>query len=208
MRNIAPDKRYIQSLQLSVCCNRILTCADGYVKLCKTVSLQWRHDGHDSVSNHQPHDCLLNRLFRRGSKKTSKLRITDLCAGNSPGTGEFPAQMASNAENVSIWWRHHVNIQSSDNNLGLNLKNLYNNILTPMKLVCTSNAQAIKIIRISYIDQFTLYVQFGNMLRIYIDMIFNYFVSMKCISHNMIRKLKRYNRLSEIVKTCWHVLFN
>ena len=29
-----------------------------------------------------------------------------LC-GNSPVTGEFPAQMASNDENVSIWWRHH-----------------------------------------------------------------------------------------------------
>ena len=28
--------------------------------------------------------------------------------GNSPGTGEVPAQMASNAENVSIWWRHLV----------------------------------------------------------------------------------------------------
>ena len=41
-------------------------------------------------------------------KKTSKLPVTGLCAGNSPGTGEFPAQMASNAENVSIWWRHHV----------------------------------------------------------------------------------------------------
>ena len=27
--------------------------------------------------------------------------------GNSPGTGEFPAQMASYAENLSIWWRHH-----------------------------------------------------------------------------------------------------
>ena len=27
--------------------------------------------------------------------------------GIHPGTGEFPAQMASNAENVSIWWRHH-----------------------------------------------------------------------------------------------------
>ena len=37
----------------------------------------------------------------------SKLRVTGLCAGSSPGTGEFPAQMASNAENVSIWWRHH-----------------------------------------------------------------------------------------------------
>ena len=42
------------------------------------------------------------------SKKTPKLRVTGLCAGNSPGTGEFPAQMASNAGNVSIWWRHHV----------------------------------------------------------------------------------------------------
>ena len=68
---------------------------------------QWRHNGRDGVSNHQPHDCLLNRLFRRRSKKTSKVRVTDLCGGNSPVTGEFPAQMASNAENVSIWWRHH-----------------------------------------------------------------------------------------------------
>ena len=70
-------------------------------------ALHWRHNEPDCVSNHQPHDCLLNRLFRRWSKKTSKLRVTGLCAGNSPGTGEFPAQMVSNAENVSIWWRHH-----------------------------------------------------------------------------------------------------
>ena len=70
-------------------------------------ALQWRHNEHDSVSNHQPHDCFLNRLFRRRSKKTSKLRVAGLCAENSPGTGEFPAQKASNAENISIWWRHH-----------------------------------------------------------------------------------------------------
>ena len=70
--------------------------------------MRWRQNGRDSVSNHQPYDCLLNRLFRRRSKKTSKLRVTGLCAGNSPVTGEFPAQMASNAENVSIWWRHHA----------------------------------------------------------------------------------------------------
>ena len=69
--------------------------------------LRWRHNGRDCVSNHQPHSCLLNRLFGRRAKKTSKLRVTGLCVGNSPGTGEFPAQMASNAENVSIWWRHH-----------------------------------------------------------------------------------------------------
>ena len=60
-----------------------------------------------AVSNHQPHDCLFKRLFGRRSKNTSKLRVTGLCAGNSPVTGEFPAQRASNAEDVSIWWRHH-----------------------------------------------------------------------------------------------------
>ena len=35
-------------------------------------------------------------------KKTSKLHVTGLCEGNSPVTGEFPAQRASNTENVSI----------------------------------------------------------------------------------------------------------
>ena len=71
-------------------------------------SLRWRHNGHDGVSNHQPHHCLLNRLFGCWWKKTSKLCVTGLCAGNSPGTGDFPAQMARNAENFSIWLRHHV----------------------------------------------------------------------------------------------------
>ena len=75
-----------------------------YWSLCEgnplVPTLQWRHNERDGVSNHQSHNGLLNRLFRRRSKKTSKLRV--------PGvTGEFPAQMASNAENVTIWWRHH-----------------------------------------------------------------------------------------------------
>ena len=70
-------------------------------------SLQWRHNWRDGVSNHQPHDFWLNSLFRRIPKKTSKLRIIGICAGNSHVTGEFPAQRASNAEKVSIWWRQH-----------------------------------------------------------------------------------------------------
>ena len=41
------------------------------------------------------------------TKNTSKLRVIGLCVENSPVTGEFPAQMASNAENVFIWWRYH-----------------------------------------------------------------------------------------------------
>ena len=60
------------------------------------------------VSNHQPYDCLLNRLFRHRSKKTSKLRVTGLCEGNSPGPENSLHKRASNVENVSIWWRHHV----------------------------------------------------------------------------------------------------
>ena len=47
-------------------------------------------------------------IYSGADQITSKLRVTGLCVGNSPGTGEFPAQMASNAENVSMWWRHHV----------------------------------------------------------------------------------------------------
>ena len=39
------------------------------------LPLQWRHNGRDGVSNHQPHHCLLSYLFRRRSKKTSKLRV-------------------------------------------------------------------------------------------------------------------------------------
>ena len=52
-------------------------------------SLYWGHNGCDGVSNQQPQDCLLNRLFRRRSKKTSKLRVTGLCVGNSPVADEF-----------------------------------------------------------------------------------------------------------------------
>ena len=54
------------------------------------TTLHWRHNDHDSVSNHQSHDCLLNRLFRRRSKKAPKLRATGLCAGNSPGPVNSP----------------------------------------------------------------------------------------------------------------------
>ena len=54
-------------------------------------TLQWRHNGRDCASNHQLHHCLLNPVFRRRSKKASKLRVTGLCVGNSMVTGESPA---------------------------------------------------------------------------------------------------------------------
>ena len=70
-------------------------------------SLQWRHNERDGW-NHRCLDCLLNRLFRRRSKKTSKLRVTGYYGEIVPVTGELPAQRASNTGNASIWWRHHV----------------------------------------------------------------------------------------------------
>ena len=63
-----------------------------------TVLLQWRQNERDGVSNHQPHNCLLNCLISRGSKKVSKVRVTGLCVGNSPVTDGFPAKMSSNAK--------------------------------------------------------------------------------------------------------------
>ena len=83
-------------------------CVEAYIRKCVNArTLPWRYNERDGVSNHQPHDCLHNCSFRCTSKKTSKLHITGLCEENSPVTSDFPAQRASNAENVSIWWRHH-----------------------------------------------------------------------------------------------------
>ena len=74
---------------------------------------QWRHNECYGVSNRRCHDCLLNHLFGRRSKKWSKLRVTGLCEGNSPVTGEFPSQRAGNAENVHLVtssWKENMGI--------------------------------------------------------------------------------------------------
>ena len=80
-------------------------------------ALQRRHNGRGSVSNHQPHDCLLNRLFRRRSKKTSKLCVTGLCAGEFTGDRGIPRTKWPVTrkmfplddvimERASVLWRH------------------------------------------------------------------------------------------------------
>ena len=71
------------------------------------IALHWRHNDHDCVSNHQPYDCLLNRLFRRKSKKTSKLRVAGLCVGNSPGPVNSPHKGPVTRKMFPFWWRHH-----------------------------------------------------------------------------------------------------
>ena len=116
--------------------------------------LQWRHNGRDSVSNHQLLLIVMHVFIRHCSfpicshihpisfeagwnnsysakmyakhlifKETQSFIQTQIkeninaprhwpLCGEFTGTGEFPAQMASNAENVSIWWRHHDHTDS------------------------------------------------------------------------------------------------
>ena len=81
----------IRSVWWRACGDSALTLSD--------YTLQWRHNGRHSVSNHQPLDCLLKRLFRRRSKKTSQPRVTGLGAGihrgpvNSPHQGPVTRKM-------------------------------------------------------------------------------------------------------------------
>ena len=88
-RCVTCDKPSLPSNKYNVTCTPIVwtSITAVYSRKLTHGSLLWRHNECDGVWNHQPNDCLLKRLFRRRSKKTSKLRVTDLCAKNSPVTG-------------------------------------------------------------------------------------------------------------------------
>ena len=88
---IKPERFSICIIKISICSlhqHQVTCCSGGLARDVKP--LHSRHNDHDGVSNHQPHGCLLNRLFSRRSKKTSKLRVTGLCVGNSPGPVNSP----------------------------------------------------------------------------------------------------------------------
>ena len=98
------------------------------------LTSHWRHNNHDCVSNHQPHGCLLNRLFRRRSKKTSKLRVTGLCVGNSPGPVNSPHKgpvtrkcfhlMTSSWKMLTRYRKHYDNSTLVTKTLGLTSKDI------------------------------------------------------------------------------------
>ena len=59
-------------------------------------------------------------IAKPSTKHILTTNLLDPCEGTSirfelnynlPVTCEFPTQMASNAENVSIWWCHHVRVK-------------------------------------------------------------------------------------------------
>ena len=75
---------------LGIYCIKLCGVVDTLRSCAVSVALRWLHNDYDGVSNHQAHHCLLNRLFRRRSRKTSKLRVTGLCVGKSPGPVNSP----------------------------------------------------------------------------------------------------------------------
>ena len=87
MAGVVPTGNWQKSLPMKTNCSPVYW----RTHLCHRGSpFLWRHNGCDSVSNHQPHHCLLNRLIKHRSKKTSKLRVTGLCAGIHRGPVNSP----------------------------------------------------------------------------------------------------------------------
>ena len=78
---------------------------DGY--LIPWISLQWRHNEHDGVSNRQPRLCYF-AVYSGADQRKHQSSASLAFVGNSQVTGEFPAQMVSIAENIFILWRHHL----------------------------------------------------------------------------------------------------
>ena len=102
------------------------------IKIC---TLRWRHNDHPVVSNHQPHGCLLNRLFRRRWKKTSKLRVTGLCAGNSPGPVNSPYKGQWRGKCFHLMTSSWAGIQACSWQLGI--WTMYSQVIyTPVKVYC------------------------------------------------------------------------
>ena len=90
-----------------VTCGGSVRCLGVCAAGCAESALQWRHNELDNVSNHQSPECLLNRLFKAQIKGNLKTPRHWPLWGEFTETGKFPAHSASNAENVSIWLRHH-----------------------------------------------------------------------------------------------------
>ena len=89
-------------------CWHISMLSYGVTRPRRVYALRWRHNDHDRVSNHQPHGCLLNHLLRRRSDKHQSCALLTFVWGIHRDRWIPRNKRASYAENVSIWWHHHV----------------------------------------------------------------------------------------------------
>ena len=112
---------------------------------CSRITLQWRHNGRDRVSNHQPHDCLLNRLFRRRSKKTSNSASLAFVRGshrepvNSPHKGQLRGKWFHLM--TSSWY---FDIHSKEYTRCVHSVKLHCILTVAMKYICSDRIQVSK----------------------------------------------------------------
>ena len=98
-------------------------------------TLQWRHNGRDCASNHQPHDRLLNRLFRYRSKTLSKLRVTGLCVGvNSPHKWTVTRKMFSFDDVIMNCWTWYGKLVATTGTTDLVIYHRFRMTKTPLKM--------------------------------------------------------------------------
>ena len=72
---------------------------------------QWRHNERDRVASQITSLTIVYSTVYSGvdQRKHQRSALLAFVRRIHPSvTGEFPAQKASNAENISIWWRHHI----------------------------------------------------------------------------------------------------
>ena len=105
----------LQWRQMGVCTSHLTSASivcptlfAGYQQII-TVTSEWARSRLKSVASR----LFYSTVCSDADKKTSKLRVTGLCEGNSPVAGEFPTQRAGYAENISSWWNHHGKHQRS-----------------------------------------------------------------------------------------------
>ena len=79
------------------------------------LSLQWRHNERDGISNHPRDDCLLSRLFRCRSKKIEKIRVTGLCAGKSPVNSPYKGSVTQKMSAFDDVIMHHRESETAYN---------------------------------------------------------------------------------------------
>ena len=77
-----------------------VTFPHSFRRFFRRKGLQWRHNKCDGVSNHRRLDCLLNRLFRRRSKKSSKLLVKPL--SHQGGVLTATARRARKTQNAEV----------------------------------------------------------------------------------------------------------
>ena len=77
-----------------------------YIETGPRSTLHWYHN--DTVASQITSLTVVYSIVYSGTdqRNIKAPRHWPLC-GEFTGTGEFPVKMACNAENGSIWWRHH-----------------------------------------------------------------------------------------------------